>query len=43
MSRHHAPDDFDAPTGVTVRRTRVSDAAAYARRIHADVYRAVLA
>ena len=39
MSRPHAPDDFNAPTGVTVRRTRVSDAAAYARMMdHPDVF-----
>ena len=43
MSRPDAPDDFDAPAGVTVRRMRVSDAAACARMAdHPDVYPNIL-
>jgi len=39
MSRLDASSDFAAPAGVTVRRTRVSDAAAYARMMgHPDVF-----
>ena len=39
MSRPDSPADFDAPAGVTVRRTRVSDAAAFARMMgHPEVF-----
>ena len=39
MSRPDRPTDFDAPAGVTLRRTRVTDAAAFARMMsHPDVF-----
>ena len=39
MSRPESRNDFEAPAGVSVRRTRVSDAAAYARMMgHPDVF-----
>ena len=39
MSRPEAPANLDAPPGVSVRRTRVTDAAAFARMMdHPDVF-----
>ena len=39
MSRQDAANAFEAPAGVSVRRTRASDAAAFARMMdHADVF-----